>query len=278
MKIVKLLNSLVLLCLSFASYSQKVTFYMDTLTVERGSQKIEFNRNNCPVHLYSNETSKSVCLGLLGTDSVHIYLKQGLISFNSKPVPVFLYTFIIKDKNNSVIETIENHYLHNYPKNFSVYRISFNVFKLHFRLKADSTTYKLLPQTNDYHKNKYQIIHQLEDISIGKKTYKNTDLVISGDMENNIPTEKITICTYKKKPIYYTMSVHPINSFPDIKIICLNFSNNSSSQLETFIMKGNEAIAEEYTCGRSFHFITNPKLKKFKVLNAKPKYIVTQKE
>lgn len=278
MKIVKLLNSLVLLCLSFASYSQKVTFYMDTLTVERGSEKISYNRNNCPVHLFSNETAKSVYLGLLGIDSVHVHLKQGLINVNSKLVPVLLFNFIIKSKDNSIIDSTDGHYEHFFPKSLSRSWRSFNVFKLHYTIRADSTTYKLLPQTNDYPKNIYQIIHQMEDISIGKKSYKNTNLVISDRIEENLPTERITICTYKKIPIYYTISVHPISSFPEIKIISLNFNNNTISQSRTFIMNGNESVAEEHTNGSSFYFITNSKSKKIKVLNVKPKYLITQKQ
>jgi hypothetical protein len=251
---------------------------MDTLTVERGSEKISYNRNNCPVRLFSNETAKSVYLGLLGTDSVHIHLKQGLINVNSKSVPVLLFDFIIKSDNNSIVESSDGHYEHFFPNSWTQSWTSFNVFKLHYAIKVDSTTYKLLPQTNDYPKKIYQIIHQMEDISIGRKSYKNTNLVISDRIEENVPTERITICTYKKIPIYYTISVHPISSFPEIKIISINFNNSTISQSRTFIMNGNESVAEEHTNGSSFYFITNSKSKKFKMLNLKPKYLISQKQ
>lgn len=249
---------------------------MDTLTVERGSEKISFNRNNCPVHLFSNETSKSVYLGLLGMDSVHVHLKQGLINVNSKSVPVLLFNFIIKSKDNSIIDSSDGHYEHFFPKSLGRSWRCFNVFKLDYRIRADSTTYKLLPNS-EYSYNKFQIIHQLEDISIGKKTYKNTNLVISDRIVENVPTERITICTYKKTPIYYTLSVHPISSFPEIKIVCLNFTTNSISQSRTFIMRGNEAIAEEHSNGSRFYFMSNSKSKKYNILSAKPKYLITLK-
>ena len=90
-------------------------------------------------------------------------------------------------------------------------------------------------------------------------------------------TERITICTYKKTPIYYTLSVHPIRSFPEIKIVCLNFTTNSISQSRTFIMRGNEAIAEEHSNGSRFYFMSNSKSKKYNILSAKPKYLITLK-
>lgn len=249
---------------------------MDTLTVERGSEKIIYNRNNCPVHLLSNEDAKSIYLGLLGIDSVHIHLKQGLINVNSKSVPVLLFDFIIKSENNSIVESTSGHYEHFFPNSLTRSWTSFNVFKLHYAIKADSTTYRLLPNS-EYSNNKFQIIHQLEEISVGKKTYKNTDLVISDNLEKNESTERVTICIYKKTPIFYTISVHPISSFPEIKVICLNFNYNTISQSRTFIMSGEETVAEEHTNGSSFYFWTNSNSKKYNILSAKPKYLITQK-
>ena len=249
---------------------------MDTLTVERGSEKIIYNRTNCPVHLLSNETSKSIYLGLLGMDSVHIHLKQGLINVNSKPVPVLLFDFIIKSENSSIIDSADGHYEHFYPNSYTRSWRSFNVFKLHYKIKADSTTYKLLPNS-EYANNKFQILHSLEDISIGKKSYKNTPSMFSDNIVNNDPTEKMPICNYKKIPIYYTMSVHPINTFPGIKIVCINFSYKSSTQSYTYLMTGNESVSPEHSNGISFYFKKNIKSKKYNILNAKPKYLITLK-
>lgn len=276
MKSLNFLFIIILLNFSLVSLGQKKTFYMDTLTVERGSEKIIFNRSDCPVNLFSNETSKSVYLGLLGTDSVHINLKQGLINVNSKSVPVLLFDFIIKSENNSIVESTSGHYEHFFPNSLTRSWTSFNVFKLHYAIKADSTTYKLLPNS-EYSNNKFQIIHSLEDISIGKKSFKKTPSTFSDNIENNVPTDKVTICTYKKTPIFYTISVHPISSFPEIKIISLNFSYKTILQSRTFIMNGNEAVSEEHTNGSSFFFLTNYKSKKFIILNAKPKYLINLK-
>lgn len=276
MKHLKHLLFIALLLFSIVSFSQKITFYMDTLTVERGSEKIIYNRNNCPVHLFSNETSRSVYLGLLGTDSVHVHLKQGLINVNSKQVPVLLFKFIIKSENNSIIDSTDGHYEHFYPNYLSRSWRSFNVFKVHYRIKADSTTYKLLPN-NEYLNNKFQILHSLEDISIGKKSYKNTPSTFSGNIVSNGSTEKIPICNYKKTPIYYTMSVHPINTFPEIKIVCINFSYRSSTQSQTYLMTGNESLSLEHSNGTSFYFKENIRSKKYNILSAKPKYLITLK-
>ncbi len=251
---------------------------MDTLAIEIGAAKIIYNRYNCPVRLLSNEASKSIFLGLLGTDSVHIYLKQGLINVNLKPVPVLVFDFIIKAENNAIIDSSSGHYEHFIRNSFTRNWQSHNGFNIHYSLKADSATYKLLPQKIDDQKNKYRIMHGLEDISMGKKSIKNTPLVVSKTIENNIATEKITICTYKKNPIYYTLSVHPLSSFPDIKIICLNISKNTVYQSYTFMMRGDEAVSEGHSNGSSFFFKTNSRSKKWKELHVKPKYLITKKE
>ncbi len=250
---------------------------MDTLEIERGSAKIIYNRDNCPVHLLSNEVSKSIYLGLLDTDSVHIHLKQGLINLNSKPIPVLVFDLIIKSKNNSIIDSTGGHYEHFFPNSSTSSWKCSDVFKKYYRISADSTTYKLLPKS-EYSSNRFQIVHSLEDISIGKKSYKNTALTISEKVENNVPTDKITICTYKKIPIFYSISVHPISSFPEIKIICLNCSYKTFLQSRTFLMKGNEVVAEEHTNGSSFFFITNYISNKFIFIMTKPKYLISQNQ
>ncbi len=222
MKIVILF--LLLICSSVfkLSFGQQRTFYMDSITIRKKNSNIVFNRFSSPVYMTPIEKSKTIFLGLLDRDSVYIYLKQGLFTYKSKPVPILIYKVVFKRINSSNVYSISGESIHYNWHYYQMYSSQiYDMGTIYFKTKVDSATYRLLPN-DSLPQNNFEIEHQFKEISIRKKTFKNSRLTKSVNVKNNEPTKKIYLGKFKKKPIYYSVSIHPISSFPEIKIICFN--------------------------------------------------------
>lgn len=102
----KLVLAFVLMSWGMGAKSQSLTFYMDSLRLERGNESMEYNRFNTRVFMSNEDIVKSVFLGVLEKDSMFLVLKQGLIQYNNKFVPVLLYSMKYTDKLSSETDSI----------------------------------------------------------------------------------------------------------------------------------------------------------------------------
>ncbi len=274
MKPLKLVFFLIFTLTFQLGFGQQRTFYMDSITIERNKEKINFNRFNSPVYMASDEKSKTIFLGVVGEDSVHLHLKQGVITCKSEPVPVLLYNFIFKNLASLAIDSLQGYYVHFDPNSSTSRQTNAtNLEMVFFHLIADTSTYRLIPSAI-LQPNTFEIIHKLKNISIGGKSFKSTHQIISTNIGNNVETEKVVIGRFKKEPITYNISVHPISSFPDVKIIYINYEFGTlSTHTHSKIMFGNQAVSEEHLYSPYYFELNN----KSYLFSSTPSYLITVK-
>lgn len=277
----KLVLAFVLMTCGMGAKSQTLTFYMDSVRLERGNESIEFNRFNTRVFMSSEDVVKSVFLGVLDKDSLFMVLKQGLIEYNNKLVPVLLYSMKYTDKLSFQTDSITGTFQMFSPRSSTESTITTDGFgKLFFAIKADSTTYRNLPHKPLSGSNKYDIIHKLSQVKIAKKTLKSTATSQTTGLLDNQFSKPYKITTYKKVDLYYTVSVHPIDNFPDVKLVCLSYRTekdkpSSYSYPTTFLMKGKEGASADYSSG--FFFFMTPGKAKSTMMRCQNSIFVSQK-
>jgi len=262
------------------SFSQKTTFAMDSLIIDRESYSLRYGRANTLLAINSDETSKTIFIGILKNDSVHLTMKQGLIQYKSMNVPVLIYKFIFRDITNKMYDSLEGFYTQ-FPQNnqSSWLGILENIGTVYIQIKADADNPNLLAGKARFGNQKFDITHRMEKVKIERKSFSSTVPVFSKDIENNKPTETVKICTYKKTDISYNISVHTVNTFPEFKIICINSdleqANNYRSHVNTYLMKGKQAESDLNSYSTFFIAPGNPK-KPF-TIRFKPTYTIILK-
>jgi hypothetical protein len=277
----KLVLAFVLMSWGMGAKSQSLTFYMDSLRLERGNESMEYNRFNTRVFMSNEDIVKSVFLGVLEKDSMFLVLKQGLIQYNNKFVPVLLYSMKYTDKLSSETDSITGSFQMFSPRSSSESTITKDGFgKLFFVIKADSTSYRTLPRKPVTGNNKYDVIHKLSQVKIAKKTLKSTATSQTTGLPDNQFSKPYKITTYKKVDLFYTVSVHPIDNFPDIKLVCLSYRTekdkpSSYSYPTTFLMKGKEGASADYSSG--FFFFMTPGKAKSTMMRCQNSIFVSQK-
>jgi len=279
---IKFVFIIVLFFNALGSDGQTKTFYMDSIHLERGKETLDFNRFNSPVYLLNTEIVKSVFLGVLDKDSLFMVLKQGLINYNNKFVPVLLYSMRYTDKMSIELDSIVGDFQMFSPRSSTKSTITSDGFgELFFSIKADSTTYRLLPHKQSTAISKYDIIHKLNDITIAKKTIKSTATSQTTGLLDNQFSKPYSIADYKKVPLFYTVSVHPIDNFPELKLVCLSYRIEKDkpsyySSPSVFLMRGKEGSNPGHSNGY-FFFPSPGKSGKINMMRCSSSIFVSQK-